>query len=420
MSITSPVPNIFVNGEGNTMIADDMLENFDHIISDTNTEAEGFNNPIIGALPYPNLITGEVTDANKIMANFNFIKSEVNLNANGLVSPIIGDLPFNIKNQSGPGSNDANQINANFQYLVDQINANVVPVPGTFVVCGPSNETVGRSPDGDTWVQTTMFPNEGNSSWRDIVYAGDRLCTVKGGSNRSAISTDKGLNWTVNLLSGLTYTRVTSDGVLFVAFAMGTETSVSSDGLNWTRYTSALPVSGNWNAVATNGTNFIALLSNSTVAATSPDGAIWTQRVLPSNVNWSDVAWGGSVFCAISKGGTVAATSTDGVTWTQRTLPSSESWSAITWANDRFVAVSENVSDVAATSPDGIVWTLRTLPSAENWVGVTYNGESILAVADNNTTAKSIDGGVSWTSSDTGLAQNAEAIAATTLQFGTF
>jgi hypothetical protein len=168
-----------------------------------------------------------------------------------------------------------------------------------------------------------------------------------------------------------------------------------------------MPINAAWVGVAWNGSVFCAVASNTAVAATSPDGKTWTQRVLPTTAPWSAIAWNGAVFCAIAGylgPSSVAATSPDGITWTQRTLPASDDWGAIVWNGIVFCAIAGfgARSTNAATSPDGITWTLRTLPVSALWSGIAWNGTVFCAVSQatsispNNVAATSPDG-ITWT-----------------------
>jgi len=90
--------------------------------------------------------------------------------------------------------------------------------------------------------------------------------------------------------------------------------------------------------------------------ATSPDGAMWTERSVPdsSKSKLRDVAWSGRRFVAV---GDAIFTSSDGVTWSAQKLPGGGELSAVTWADSEFVAVGWKSGVV--TSRDGITWTER-------------------------------------------------------------
>ena len=75
---------------------------------------------------------------------------------------------------------------------------------------------------------------------------------------------------------------------------------------------------------------FIAVASSSSIAATSPNGITWTQRVLPVSAYWRSVTYGNNTFVAVASNSTIAVTSPDGITWTQRVLPASVGWQSVT------------------------------------------------------------------------------------------
>ncbi len=160
------------------------------------------------------------------------------------------------------------------------------------------------------------------------------------------------------------------------------------DGITWTQRT--LPASANWQAVVYGNEVFVAMVSNSNVAATSTDGITWTERTLPASTNWVSVTYGNGMFVAVASNSNIAATSPNGITWTQRTLPASVNWYSVTYGNGTFVAVT--YGNVAATSPDGITWTLRMMPVATYWQSITYGNGVFVAVARNNSIAATNSG----------------------------
>ena len=192
-----------------------------------------------------------------------------------------------------------------------------------------------------------------------------------------------------------------------VAFTDGPYLDPPTDGTVLTpNVTSAsqgtLPTSGNWTAIGSNGTIFVALAANSNVAATSSDGLTWVSRTLPSStVWWQAIAWNGTVFCAIAAynvpfaNTTVAATSPDGITWTARTLSTSGTWNAIAWNGTVFCVVGNG--SVAMTSPDGITWTNRTLPVSANWAAIAWNSSVFAAIANAPNTVATSPDGITWT-----------------------
>ncbi|HRH22151.1 MAG TPA: hypothetical protein PLJ58_03025, partial [bacterium] len=103
--------------------------------------------------------------------------------------------------------------------------------------------------------------------------------------------------------------------------------ATSSDGVTWTKRT--LPFVANWNSICYGATSalFVAVCSDITTTggtqigsrfcATSPDGITWTRRAMPANQSWNAVASNGTSFVAVGGDATNAATtgaasSTDG------------------------------------------------------------------------------------------------------------
>ncbi len=199
-----------------------------------------------------------------------------------------------------------------------------------------------------------------------------------------------GITWTQRTLpASANWQAVVYGNEVFVAMVSNSNVAATStDGITWTERT--LPASTNWVSVTYGNGMFVAVASNSNIAATSPNGITWTQRTLPASVNWYSVTYGNGTFVAVTYGNDVAATSPDGITWTQRTLPANTSWYSVTYGNGTFVAVT--YGNVAATSPDGITWTLRMMPVATYWQSITYGNGVFVAVARNNSIAATNSG----------------------------
>ena len=120
----------------------------------------------------------------------------------------------------------------------------------------------------------------------------------------------------------------------------GTVTSISNNGQTWTTG-GALPSSQNWTSIAYGNNKFVALATNGAVAYTINYGTNWiatpsclgtVASTLSSTYTWTQVRYAQGVFFAIAQG-SVAATSPDGVVWTVRAMPSSTNWSAIAFGN---------------------------------------------------------------------------------------
>lgn len=207
------------------------------------------------------------------------------------------------------------------------------------------------------------------------------------------------LQLSVKNLPSTAINAIAWNGTVFVALLTASSSTCysSPDGITWTART--LPSANAWSAIAVNGAGLFCIVGSTsgTSAATSPDGITWTARTLPSTGTWISIAWNGTVFLAIpsNAANTAAATSPDGITWTARTLPSSAAWSWVAWNGTIFVATSTTTS--WGTSPDGITWTARTGPGS---VGagifqVIAGGGTFVAVLSN--TIYSSTDGITWT-----------------------
>ncbi len=62
----------------------------------------------------------------------------------------------------------------------------------------------------------------------------------------------------------------------------------------------SLPSKAEWIGVAWNGSVYCTIARNSNKAATSPDGTLWTARILPANYDWTKIVAHGSIFVAFA------------------------------------------------------------------------------------------------------------------------
>lgn len=146
---------------------------------------------------------------------------------------------------------------------------------------------------------------------------------------------------------------------------------------------STMPSAASWSSVAYNGSTFAALVTGTTAAATSTDGATWTARTSAGAYNWSGMYAVGGTFCAVSNSG-YAQTSTDGISWTLRTLPRSHNYRLYGYfggTQPAFLAVGDQYT--AYSSNGGVTWTEGTLPESYQYSGVAYNGTMWMAAAEN-------------------------------------
>jgi hypothetical protein len=158
---------------------------------------------------------------------------------------------------------------------------------------------------------------------------------------------------------------------------------------------------------------FVAI-SDGTVAATSPNGATWTQRVIP-NILAKGIAFGAGIYVAV---GNDAATSPDGINWTQRVITGTPALDSIAYGNGIFVATSKGGGSTCQTSPDGITWTSRAL-GAFGFYTVTFGGGTFVIVGPSSRTSLTSPDGITWTPHANALPQTC-AWQALTFGNGTF
>jgi len=182
-----------------------------------------------------------------------------------------------------------------------------------------------------------------------------------------------------------------------------------------------LPASGTWAHPVWTGTNWVTVMANSNIAATSPNGLVWTQRTLPASVNWSCVTYhsGLALLVAVASGSSIAATSADnGVTWTQRAMLSSQAWALVAPGTidgaGGFMAASGS-SNVGAISGDGATWTAITLPGTGPWVALACNWGGppatwALAASNAATVQTTVNNGFAWSSRTPGMGANARGL----------
>lgn len=155
-----------------------------------------------------------------------------------------------------------------------------------------------------------------------------------------------------------------------------------------------------WIATAWNGSFFCSLATGSNKCATSPDGITWTEHDLPISDDWQDIATNGDIFVIICPYSVY--TSEDCITWTLQSLPGMGYPTRVMWGGDKFVLVT----DTAAwwTSPTGFVWTSQVAPGAGLGLGSGNYARSLAWNGDLWVTIKHFGGGETVLTSPSGYA----------------
>ena len=175
--------------------------------------------------------------------------------------------------------------------------------------------------------------------------------------------------------------------------------ATSSDGVTWTKRT--LPFVANWNGICYGATSalFVAVCSDITTTggtqigsrfcATSPDGITWTRRAMPANQSWNAVASNGTSFVAVGGDATNAATtgaasSTDGITWVAATMATSQVWNAVAYGGARYVAVGTGTATNYDTDGAG-TWTNGATVTSATYMAIIYNGTIWMVISGSST-----------------------------------
>jgi hypothetical protein len=204
---------------------------------------------------------------------------------------------------------------------------------------------------------------------------------------------------------------IADSGKFILAPSAGHFGRYSSDGETWISFD--LPADGNWKGLASGNNRFVAIVNNSSDAASSTNGVDWTLSSMPSSRNWNGVAYGKpsttdtGIFVAVAGNLNSAARSVNGTSWTSSTLPTVgdstlNEWVDITFGLDKFVAIANSGNIAAEGVWDGttLTWTGHIMDvvadsSAKDWVSVAYGNKRFVAISSTGDVAYSFDG-QSW------------------------
>ena len=253
-------------------------------------------------------------------------------------------------------------------------------------------------------------------------YEVDQIITIAGsdlggtdGEHDVVITVTAVSDDSTNTITGYSVAGTATSG-RFVAIGTGDVFSYSADGTNWT-VGAGLPYVGNWSAIATGGTRFVAVRSGATQAAYSSDGINWSGSSLPATRNWSSMTYGKSnngngigVFLVVSSNADAAAYSTDGgETWNVTTMPdigdsSFNEWVDVAYGKGKFIAVanSGNFAAVGEYNSNTDTWTWEANimdvsddSSTKDWSSIAYGNNRWVAVSTTGDVSYSFDG-IDW------------------------
>jgi hypothetical protein len=212
-------------------------------------------------------------------------------------------------------------------------------VVGSSIVIGGSGARIATS--GNNGVTWTVRPSLMQTVWNEAgsvlsLAQGNGILVAGGSSGRIATSTDGGITWTYR--AGLAST-------------------------SWS--------TSNVNSICWNGSQFLAVGSNSAVA-TSTDGINWTYNTgiltLHGSQTYQTVIWTGSFYIA---GATrLIATSTNGTTWQDRNITSS-GWTSghpiYSFTKTPAKIIAAGFGGNVASSSDAVTWLKESAVNSTSW-----------------------------------------------------
>ena len=244
-----------------------------------------------------------------------------------------------------------------------------------FIATATDSNKIASSLNGITWSEVTL-PLTAN--WTDSVYGNGKFVIISSDFGQVITSTN-GSTWTTSSIPDDTdggvdsttsaWTSITYGGGKYVAISSSDgATASSTDGTTWTRHDSAIDFNPDYVAYGNN--RFVAVAAVDGETAYSFDGITWYTNTdtfsdtsgttfEPANIKYANGVFF-VVGTALGAATTIAFTSEDGVLWTQRALPTSKSWSALTYGNAQwFIKSNAATTDAVAVVNTGARAKLR-------------------------------------------------------------
>jgi hypothetical protein len=249
------------------------------------------------------------------------------------------------------------------------------------------------------------------TGWVDIAYSTElskyvAISTTLGGQCSVATS-DNGKDWSFkqNILpdcGSATWKSISYGNGIFIAVTNSTVAAYSPDsGVTWTQFT--IPA-GEWIKIIQGNSTFVLIPQTGIDAYTSPMSstslnATWVKVALsPSTSPWVDAVYGGSGlgFFVISSGTSASYSSVNGATWSSKTLPSNNTWTSIAFTSGKFVIAGTSIYTNANLTSG--TWIKANTPTVDSWSSVSAGGFNIIAISTGNSNIATVstDGGSTW------------------------
>lgn len=217
------------------------------------------------------------------------------------------------------------------------------------------------------------------------------------GDSSFVTSTDNGVTWAVAGRAPRVLNRVAKNTTQWLAVGDNGLVLTSPDGSIWTQRSV-----GNTSYAFHDTTwlqNLWVVVGRSTVGSaifTSSDGGVnWSAHVSGSGFQINAIASNGTQLVAVGDNGMVWTNTPPSTVWSQSSNGVSvQNLYGITWSNGQWIAVG-NVNTVI-TSLDGLRWTVRESQLTRSLSSVASNGSQAVVVGQYGSVAFSIDKGNTW------------------------
>ncbi len=262
-----------------------------------------------------------------------------------------------------------------------------------FVAVGSSG-VITTSSDANTWEVRAFVPC---GLLYGIEWTGEQYLAA--GYSGVVASSEDTASWELRLptdgVTNVTFEDIAWNGSTFVAcgFKLGPSEGVfatSSNGWDWsaTSVTDIRRPTG----VAWGDGVFAAVTRFSNLIKTSPDGVSWVSHPLPGFFSLHDVVWSAakSEFVAVGSSGKIL-TSPDGAVWSERVSGTTNLLVSVDCDDTRCVAVSTH--GTVTMSVDNVTWNTQSITS-ERLYGIAHNSSRFVAVGTAGTVMTSSDGTV--------------------------